>query len=174
MSAAVCALGTAVAAALGSARAPRSPLAALNPDSPRAESAYIASRPFRVNAGAVHGYAAAPGGRTAYLSELRSGGEALVADAAGRVRAAVVGRVKLEARPLVLVEARVPGEAEAASVLLQNAETVRLVGPAAGGAGGGWRAISVAELAVGDAVYVLRGGGARHTGVAIEERVEER
>lgn len=65
------------------------------------ESQYINSRPFRVNAGAVHAYAQAPGGKTAYLSELRSGSEVLVADAAGRTRTAVVGRCKVEVRPMV-------------------------------------------------------------------------
>ncbi len=49
----------------------------------------------------VHSYVAAPGGRTRYLSELASGEEVLVADAAGRTRTALVGRVKVERRPLV-------------------------------------------------------------------------
>lgn len=39
------------------------------------ESAYISSRPFRVNAGAVSCYAVAPAGKTAYLTELKSGSE---------------------------------------------------------------------------------------------------
>lgn len=47
---------------------------------------------------------ALPGGRTGYLAELRSGSEVLVADAAGRARTALVGRIKCERRPLVLVE----------------------------------------------------------------------
>ena len=49
----------------------------------------------------MHAYLQAPNGRTAYLSELSSGAEVLVVDAAGRTRTAVVGRIKLEARPLV-------------------------------------------------------------------------
>ncbi|EFJ51764.1 hypothetical protein VOLCADRAFT_103266 [Volvox carteri f. nagariensis] len=68
------------------------------------ESQYIASRPFRVNAGPVHAYVCCPAGRTRYLSELTSGEEVLVADPAGRCRTALVGRVKIERRPLVLVE----------------------------------------------------------------------
>lgn len=39
------------------------------------ESAYINSRPFRVNAGAVSTYTVAPQGKTAYLTELKSGVE---------------------------------------------------------------------------------------------------
>ena len=39
------------------------------------ENPYVAARPFRVNAGAVHAYALCPGGRTRYLSELKAGDE---------------------------------------------------------------------------------------------------
>ncbi|GFR45529.1 hypothetical protein Agub_g6922, partial [Astrephomene gubernaculifera] len=39
------------------------------------QSAYIASRPFRVNAGPVHSYVAVAAGRTRYLAELASGCE---------------------------------------------------------------------------------------------------
>ena len=49
----------------------------------------------------VHAYLAVPGGRTAYLSELKSGSEVLVVDPQGCQRAAVVGRIKVEQRPLV-------------------------------------------------------------------------
>ncbi|KAL4436765.1 hypothetical protein ABPG75_003904 [Micractinium tetrahymenae] len=94
-----------------------------------AESKYIASRPFRVNAGPVHAYLQLPGGKTGYLAELQSGTEVVVADAGGVTRTALVGRVKIEARPLVLVEAELP-DGDRCSALLQNAETVRLVGPA--------------------------------------------
>lgn len=100
-----------------------------------AESKYIASRPFRVNAGPVHAYVQLPGGKTGYLSELESGSEVLVAAAGGGTRTALVGRVKIESRPLVLVEAELPG-GDRCSALLQNAETVRVVGPAAAGGGG--------------------------------------
>ena len=34
---------------------------------------YVAARPFRVNAGAVHAYAVMPGDKTTYLEELSSG-----------------------------------------------------------------------------------------------------
>lgn len=49
----------------------------------------------------VHSYVAVPGGRTAYLAELHSGSEVLVADAKGRTQTALVGRCKIERRPLV-------------------------------------------------------------------------
>ena len=57
--------------------------------------------------GPVHAYVAVPGGKTCYLSELRSGKEVIVVDQSGNQRSAVVGRVKIETRPLILVEAKV-------------------------------------------------------------------
>jgi 3-dehydroquinate synthase II len=65
------------------------------------------------------------GGRTAYLAELHTGSQVLVVDAQGRSRPVLVGRVKIESRPLLLVEVEVEGQSH--SVLLQNAETVCLV-----------------------------------------------
>lgn len=130
------------------------------------ESGYIASRTFRVNAGAVSSYAALPGDRTSYLAELRTGDEVLVVDGkSSALRSAVVGRVKVEERPLVHVQA-VATDGDRVSVLLQNAETVRLAGP------DGTR--SVSELAAGDVIYVVLGEGGRHTGLAINETVAER
>jgi 3-dehydroquinate synthase class II len=49
----------------------------------------------------VHSYCTVPGGKTAYLSELKSGSEVVVVKADGRQRSALVGRVKIETRPLV-------------------------------------------------------------------------
>ena len=152
--------------------------------SERDESAYIAARPFRVNAGPLAQYVLAEGpssssaGRTAYLSELRCGATVAVAGADGRLAdaRAVVARVKVERRPVVLVEAETSGDGGGRhSVLLQNAETVKLVGPSGdAGDSSGWRAVSVAQLAQGDRVYVLRQPAARHTGLAVEEGVSER
>ncbi|CAA3013852.1 3-dehydroquinate synthase homolog isoform X2 [Olea europaea subsp. europaea] len=71
------------------------------------ESNYISSRPFRVNAGPVHAYVSVPGGKTSYLSELKAGKEVIVVDQNGMQRTAIIGRVKIETRPLILVEAKV-------------------------------------------------------------------
>lgn len=57
--------------------------------------------------GPVHSYVAVPGGKTCYLSELKAGKEVLVVNQNGQQRTAIVGRVKIETRPLVLVEAKV-------------------------------------------------------------------
>jgi 3-dehydroquinate synthase class II len=151
------------------------------------ESGYINSRPFRVNAGPVHAYCQLPGEKTGYLAELKSGDEVAVVDAAGKRRKELVGRVKIERRPLVLVEAKTE-KGEEYSILLQNAETVKLIGPLKGstrsnGGDGGtiidggkkeWRTISVAEMVAGDEVYVLVQNAARHTGVSIEETITEK
>lgn len=143
-----------------------------------AACAYVPSRPFRVNAGPVHSYVLTPGGRTRYLAELRAGDEVCVVDVAGRVRVATVGRVKTERRPLVLVGVELEGVPR--SVLLQNAETVRLAAAAAAaqvgsqaGVGGFGAGVAVSALAVGDVVAVRSDTFARHVGMAIEETIME-
>lgn len=57
--------------------------------------------------GPVHAYVATPGGKTSYLSELKAGKEVIVVDQTGKMRTAIVGRVKIETRPLILIEAKV-------------------------------------------------------------------
>ncbi|XP_041004537.1 3-dehydroquinate synthase homolog isoform X2 [Juglans microcarpa x Juglans regia] len=139
------------------------------------ESNYIASRPFRVNAGPVHTYVAVPGGKTCYLSELKSGKEVIVVDQKGQQRTAIVGRVKIETRPLILVEAKRDSDnldQHLYSILLQNAETVALVCPHQGN-GLQKTAIPVTSLKVGDEVMLRVQGGARHTGIEIEEFIVE-
>uniref|UniRef100_A0A0E0CVU0 3-dehydroquinate synthase n=1 Tax=Oryza meridionalis TaxID=40149 RepID=A0A0E0CVU0_9ORYZ len=136
------------------------------------ETNYIASRPFRVNAGPVHAYVAVPGGRTSYLSELQSGREVIVVDQNGLWRTAIVGRVKIESRPLILVEAKENGGDDTNSIFLQNAETVALITPEKGSSGR--TAIPVTSLKVGDEVLVRKQGGARHTGIEIQEFIVEK
>jgi len=158
---------------------------------------YVDPRPFRVNAGPVCSYVLLPGGRAGYLSELRAGDEVLCVASDGTWSTKTVGRVKIERRQMVLVEATlVDGDCENTvddddddgdnalcvdtpeglkrattySVLLQNAETVRLVGDAETG-----DAVSVSAMRVGDGVLVHRLAGGRHTGIEIaEEGWEER
>jgi 3-dehydroquinate synthase II len=129
------------------------------------ENPYVAPRPFRVNAGAVHAYCLLPGGRTAYLADLRAGETVLGVDAGGGTETAAIGRVKVERRPLLLVEAEAD-DGRPASVVLQNAETIRLVRE-----GGG--AVSVAVLAPGDRILGLLLEGGRHFGHAVAETCRE-
>ncbi len=129
------------------------------------ENPYVAPRPFRVNAGAVHAYILLPDKKTAYLSDLAIGGSVLVADAKGKAHTAIVGRTKIERRPLLLVEAEAGGAKT--SLILQNAETIRLVTEDGS-------AISVVHLKSGDRVMgcVLEGG--RHFGIAVKETIIEK
>ncbi|KAH1192619.1 3-dehydroquinate synthase [Glycine max] len=137
------------------------------------ESNYIASRPFRVNAGPVHAYVAVPGGRTCYLSELKSGKEVIIVDHQGRQRIAIVGRVKIESRPLILVEAKIESDNQSISILLQNAETVALVCTPQGNTLLK-TSIPVTSLKVGDEILLRVQGGARHTGIEIQEFIVEK
>jgi 3-dehydroquinate synthase II len=127
---------------------------------------YVLPRPFRVNAGAVHSYCRIPGGRTAYLSDLAAGAGVLLVDEAGRGETAHVGRVKVERRPLLLLRA-VAFSGNEHSIVLQNAETIRLVGP-------GGVATSVARIRAGDEVLLLEEHAGRHFGIAIEETIREK
>ena len=129
-----------------------------------AESPYVASRPFRVNAGAVHAYIRVPGGETKYLSELEAGDSVLVVNEDGETREALVGRSKIEKRPMFLVEAEYDGERY--RTLLQNAETIRLVTPEG--------AVSVTELEEGEEVRLYVEEGGRHFGTKVEESVVEK
>lgn len=127
------------------------------------ESEYVAARPFRVNAGAVHAYVLTPDGKTKYLSEMRSGEEALATDAQGNSRAVVIGRSKTERRPLLLLEAQVAERRF--STILQNAETIRLCTPSG--------PVSISDLKVGQEVLVRLEEGGRHFGRAIAETITE-
>ncbi|GAB4311287.1 MAG: 3-dehydroquinate synthase II [Methanobacteriaceae archaeon] len=129
------------------------------------ESEYVASRPFRVNAGPVHAYVMTPGNKTKYLSEIETGDEILTVDKEGNTRPSIVGRVKIEKRPLMLIEAEYDGVK--LRTLLQNAETIRLVAEDG-------TAISVADLKLGDKVLVYLEKSARHFGMAIEESIIEK
>ena len=130
------------------------------------ENPYVAPRPFRVNAGAVHAYILMPDGKTAYLADLAIGGQVLVSDHKGTGRSAIVGRTKIERRPLLLVEAEGEGGAKA-SLILQNAETIRLVTPDGS-------AISVVNLAPGNKILGCALEGGRHFGMAVKETIREK
>jgi 3-dehydroquinate synthase II len=129
------------------------------------ETPYVAPRPFRVNAGAVHAYVLLPEGRTKYLSELRAGDEVLLVRHDGSTAVGYVGRNKVERRPLLLVEAETVGAA--VSLVLQNAETIRLTSPAGD-------AVSVATLKPGDQVLAYIESGGRHFGTPVQETIEEK
>jgi len=129
------------------------------------ENPYVAPRCFRVNAGPVHAYTREPGGKTRYLSELSAGDEVMVVDHLGNAAAGVVGRLKIEKRPLILVKAKA-GEA-IVTTILQNAETIRLTSPEG-------QPLSVVSLAPGDRVLVALEASGRHFGHKIDETITEK
>lgn len=158
------------------------------------QNEYVAARPFRVNAGGVHAYTLMPHDRTSYLGELAAGHEVLIVGHDGSTSLATVGRVKVERRPMLLIEARLrpasgqktalkqgdtvappatvdaeqgaaPG-AVSGTVFLQNAETIRLVRPDG-------KPVSVVELKPGDAVLCRVDVAGRHFGMRITENIQE-
>ena len=129
------------------------------------ENPYVASRPFRVNAGAVHMYIRLPNNKTKYLCELKAGDEVMVYDYKGRGRVAYVGRAKVERRPMLLVEGK--ADNKKISAVLQNAETIRLTRPDG-------TPISVAELKEGDEVLGYIEPEGRHFGMKVEETIIEK
>ena len=129
------------------------------------ESEYVASRPFRVNAGPVHAYVMTPENKTRYLSELEAGDEVVTLNSKGEANTVIVGRVKIEKRPLLLIEAKYKNSR--IRTLVQNAETIRLVNDKG-------EPISVSKLKVGDKVLAYFSEAARHFGMAIEEQIIEK
>ena len=73
-------------------------------------SSFTSPRPFRVNAGAVHCYTLGVDGTTKYLSEVETGTEVLVLDSKGKARRAIVGRSKIERRPMLMIKAKIGSE----------------------------------------------------------------
>jgi 3-dehydroquinate synthase II len=126
---------------------------------------YVSPRPFRVNAGPVHSYTRIPGGKTRYLSELSAGDQVLVVDFKGNTSTGIVGRLKIEKRPLMLIKAVFDGKEIA--TIVQNAETIRLTDPEG-------KALSVVSLVPGDKVLVAMEEGGRHFGIKIEESITEK
>ena len=124
------------------------------------ENPYVASRPFRVNAGSLSMYTLGNMQTTRYLQEFKAGDEMVIVSRDGKMRKANVGRIKIEIRPLMLIEAKVGGKI--VKTILQNAETIRVVTPKG--------SKPVTELGVGDAVIVhLAASGGRHFGVSVPD-----
>jgi 3-dehydroquinate synthase II len=126
---------------------------------------HVEPRPFRVNAGPVSSYVLTPGLKTRYLAELKTGEEILIVNRSGASRNGHVGRVKIERRPMVLVEAEAADHSF--SLIVQNAETVRLISDAS--------SKPVSELKAGDEILVRVEEGGRHFGTLVaDEMVIER
>jgi len=129
---------------------------------------YVAARPFRINAGAVHAYAQMPGDKTNYLEELSAGSDVLIVGADGATSIATVGRVKVEVRPMLLIKAELKSKdgVKEGQVFLQNAETIRVVTDKG-------EPVSVVTLREGDKIMVRIDEAGRHFGMRIKEEITE-
>lgn len=126
---------------------------------------YMPMRPFRVNAGAIMSYTLADPERTRYLCELKAGATVLAVRADGRTRPVTVGRVKIETRPLLAVDAVAPS-GEEVNLIVQDDWHVRVLGP-------GGVVHNSTELRPGDEVLGYLPGRERHVGYPIDELCHE-
>jgi len=105
-------------------------------------------------------------GTTKYLSELEAGMEILVVGSDGSSRKSTVGRSKIESRPMRMVKAQL--DDSKGSVILQNAETIRLITKDKS-------LVSVTDLKVGDEVLAYtKPSSGRHFGMSVDEFILEK
>ncbi|MFH0776316.1 MAG: 3-dehydroquinate synthase II [Patescibacteria group bacterium] len=129
------------------------------------ESPYCDPRPFRVNVGAVHAYVRLPDNKTGYLNEVGAGKQVLIVDEKGNTFPLAVGRAKIEKRPMLHVRGKVGSKS--ISLVMQNAETIRLTQP-------NGKPISITKLKKGDEVLAFVEDAGRHFGVKVKETINEK
>lgn len=129
------------------------------------QTPYCDPRPFRVNASAVHAYIKLPNNKTKYLADLKTGDDLLIVNHDGTTVTTNLGRAKIEKRPMILIRAE--HGSSPISLIMQNAETIRLTKP-------GGKAVSVVGLKPGDEVLGYLEKGGRHFGLKIEESITEK
>jgi hypothetical protein len=100
-----------------------------------------------------------------YLSDLPAGSQVPAVNARNQVRAVTVGRVKIERRPLVLIEAEIDGRA--VNTFIPDDWQARMMG-----AQGEIRPSS--EIQIGDKLLGCPDAPGRHVGIRIDETIEER
>ena len=125
---------------------------------------YMDLRPFRVNAGAVHLYVWGPDNRTYYLSDLRAGSEVLAVSSQGVARTVTIGRLKIERRPLLCIEAVCEGAT--LNTFIQDDWHVRMMGSKG-------EIRPSREVEVGDHLLAYRDVPGRHVGLPIQETIRE-
>lgn len=126
---------------------------------------YMDLRPFRVNAGAIHSYVWCPNNTTKYLSELNAGDDVLVFNSKGEKRIVSVGRVKIEKRPLLLIEAERDGKI--VNVIVQDDWHIRIILP-------GGNVANSTDLKKDCKILGLSAKAGRHLGVEIDETITEK
>jgi 3-dehydroquinate synthase II/3-amino-4-hydroxybenzoic acid synthase len=126
---------------------------------------YMDLRPFRVNAGAIHSYVWGPDNMSPYLSDLKAGSKLLCVDTSGNAREVVVGRTKIETRPLLMIGANAEGKV--LNLIIQDDWHIRIFGKDGEVRNG-------SDIKVGDELlaYVCEPG--RHVGIKIDEELYEK
>ncbi len=127
---------------------------------------YMPTRPFRVNAGALHSYVLRDDNRTNYLSELKAGSHVLAVGADGSTRNVAVGRIKLETRPLLRIDATAANGVQV-SLMVQDDWHVRVLGPGAA-------VLNVTALEPGTKLLGYVATDSRHVGYPVAEFCVER
>jgi 3-dehydroquinate synthase II/3-amino-4-hydroxybenzoic acid synthase len=126
---------------------------------------YMDLRPFRVNAGAIHSYVWGADDMTPYISDLKAGAKLLCVDTEGNAREVIVGRVKIEVRPLLMICAEAEGVA--INVIVQDDWHIRIFGSKG-------EVRNASEIKIGDELlgYICQSG--RHVGIKIDENLTEK
>jgi 3-dehydroquinate synthase II len=130
------------------------------------ESQFVPIRPFRVNAGSIHSYVLMSDDSTRYLSELEAGDEVTVVSSSGDTRKCIIGRLKIERRPFLIIRFKTKNE-EVGQIILQQAETVRLIDK-------NGNALSVTDLKINDEIMIRQQNQMRHIGKAVEGEMNEK
>jgi 3-dehydroquinate synthase II/3-amino-4-hydroxybenzoic acid synthase len=125
---------------------------------------YMNTRPFRVNAGAVHSYVWCPNDTTEYITDLKVGGKVSVIDTSGNVREVNIGRIKIEVRPLLLIEAEYEGKK--INTIVQDDWHIRIFD-------GDGNPKNATTFKIGDEVLAYECEPGRHVGVKILEKILE-
>ena len=84
----------------------------------------------------------------------------------GEIRKCIIGRLKIERRPFIIIRFKTENEEEG-QVILQQAETVRLIDKFG-------NALSVTDLEIGDEIIIRKQNQMRHIGKALEGEVNEK
>ena len=134
-------------------------------------STFVPTRPFRVNAGSPHSYVLMGDGSTKYMAELKAGDSLLAVSASGMTRNTVLGRIKIEQRPMLKISGTQSKgghqNANTSHIFMQQAETVRLLSDKT-------TALSVTEITPNTTVMGWMGHAARHVGSPVKGEIEER
>jgi 3-dehydroquinate synthase II/3-amino-4-hydroxybenzoic acid synthase len=126
---------------------------------------YMNTRPFRVNAGAVHSYVWCPNDTTEYITDMGIGSQVLAVDNHGTTRVVNVGRMKIEVRPLLLIEAE--HEGKKVSTIVQDDWHIRIFD-------GDRQPKSATEFKPGDSILAYLCEPGRHVGIKISETITEK